>query len=692
MMARKDLGGNQRPPLGNPYGDPGSPGEVRTLEGSMPLRSRALLAALLIALGVVAVFLVVFEIVEQTWFVSADAGVIRLLHLIRGVISAVLAALLVGWFLVRHSPLLLVRLPFEEDVSGKRDFSSATRLYARWFIRMRWLAVFIATALIVLTFEVLRALPREMLSPLSLTVAVLAASNLLYTLFLRRGVMASWLLPLQIYGDLVILTLMLHFSGGIENPLGVAMILHVVIAGIVLSPNHCYAVAGGASLLVTILGFVEWAGLARHTTLLLFPHFVHEVHLIHAAHQIEFVLGRIGSRIVLFFLIAYFVTTLEERLREEERRRAASADRAVANQQLLEQALKTTRTGLRVVGLDMSPSWTSEQWAECFSGEARGKNPEGDGFAELDRLALDTLRNEKSQIGEIRVPCDKSSSAERVSSQPLDAVFQVTVAPLFGRDGRTSGVVELVQDVTVQKEAQARALQAGRMAAVGELAGNVAHEVNNPIAIIGAKARLLLANRRSAMSEAVAVELEKIVDLSDRVARIAQGLLSYCRPSGAARGRLDIRAPLQYAKAMIEERARAQHVLIEEHVGQAVPVVKANEGEMDQVFLNLLLNALDAMPEGGKLFLSATCEGQSLADGQPAVAVTVEDTGAGVPEELRAKIFEPFFSTKKKGKGTGLGLPICQGIVGSHGGEILVENRSGSGTRFIVKLPLHPER
>ncbi|MBI1987351.1 MAG: hypothetical protein HYS70_03255 [Nitrospinae bacterium] len=157
----------------------------------------------------------------------------------------------------------------------------------------------------------------------------------------------------------------------------------------------------------------------------------------------------------------------------------------------------------------------------------------------------------------------------------------------------------MVQEITEQKQIQAQILQAGKMAAVGELAGQVAHEVNNPIAILGAKARLLLLDHRDGMSAKTAQELAKIINLSDRVARIAQGLLTYCRPSAAMRTPLDVRIPIRKALSMVEHRARMAGVQLEEHLSDPVPLIKANGNEIEQVFLNLFLNALDAMPQGG---------------------------------------------------------------------------------------------
>jgi signal transduction histidine kinase len=229
-------------------------------------------------------------------------------------------------------------------------------------------------------------------------------------------------------------------------------------------------------------------------------------------------------------------------------------------------------------------------------------------------------------------------------------------------------------------------LAASKLAAVGEVAGKLAHEINNPIAIVSAKARILLSDRRAEMSGKVIRELERVVELSDRVAAIALGLLAYGRPSAAPRSRVDIRAPVRRALSLVQEPAERHGVRLVDDLGAAPAPVEASATELEQVFLNLFLNALDVMPAGG--VLAVTRRTSSLGDGRPGVAIAVSDTGPGIPEDLRERVFEPFFTTKEEGHGNGLGLSVCQGIVRAHGGEIEVDGGSGQGARFVVRLPV----
>jgi signal transduction histidine kinase len=271
-------------------------------------------------------------------------------------------------------------------------------------------------------------------------------------------------------------------------------------------------------------------------------------------------------------------------------------------------------------------------------------------------------------------------------------VFQLTQAPLRDKEGDISHVVSLVRDITEEKEVQARMIHANRLAAVGEIAGRVAHEINNPIAIIGAKARLLLADDRIVLPPTARDELVKIADLSDRVARIAQGLLSYARSSPGPRALLDIHIPIREALAYLEGRARDSNVRVGARLAEDLPLVHANAAELEQIFLNLFLNAFDAMPHGGELRLAARETVLSNDGSTPALEVVVEDTGIGITPELHGRVFEPFLTTKPEGRGSGLGLSICLGLVRSHGGMIALESEPGRGTRVSVWLPLRQER
>ena len=644
-----------------------APGVARAKVPSPDLTRAVMLGALTIVLCYSA-----GQLVEQTLMTGASMSMVHLEHTVRGVVSSVLTALVVGFSLVRASPPLLAPAP-PAPVAARSVAREAERVahYARWLVQMRWLVVVVSTALVVVAVHITPVLPGAVWSPLIVTITLLAATNVLYTVLAGRPHLHY--LELQIVTDLLLLTLLVHFSGGVENPLALMALFHVVIAGVLLTPRRCYAVAGLAAVLFAALAWLEFAHVIHHYPLAIFPHGAGRA--IDAAHDLPYVSSRIALEAFMLGLIAYFVTTLAERARNNDLRLEAMAERALGERQLLEQALATTGTGLRVCNTELQPEWLNSRWREwfepgCCLGGSLTPVP-----------ARETVEDGRTRVTEVQLP-----SKDACSGVDDPRTYQLTTAPLVDTEGRLVRVVELAQDISEQKRAQAQLLTAGKMAAVGRLAGQVAHEVNNPIAIISGKARLLLSGRRDEMSERVAGELEKIVALSDRVADIARGLLSYGRPSPAVRSSLDVCAVARRALAMVEQRAQAAGIHVEDRLGGSPLPVLANAGELEQVFLNLLLNALDAVPGDGTVRMTARVD--SLADGTPAAAVAVVDDGSGIPEQLLGRIWEPFFSTKDEDQGTGLGLAICQGLVRSHGGVIEAESPAGGGATFTVRVPL----
>lgn len=650
-----------------------------------------LMRSLLLALVLTLLFFGSFEVIERTWLTGLDMETLHLLQKIEGVACSLVVAGIVSWMIIKSSPGFLIQAPSDESELqiSRLTTKDKCKIYAQWFIAMRWIAVLLAGIIVFISVRVVKWLPAEVWWPLSLTVVVLALLNVIYTILVRLGRVGTRCLSLQVYLDLVILTALLHFSGGIENPLGMMMIFHVIIGGVLLSRKQCYWIAAFASGLFVLMAWLEWSDLVGHYTLELYPHMRESNgELFHPAHHTLYVLSRGFLQTVVMFLTAYFVTNLAERLRQNERRLELMAERATAGQQLLEQALETTGAGLRVLTSNLRPYWINNRWMKWFGDHSSAADSKMDAFDSEHVSARQTLDDKRIRVTEVVLDKTIGPRSETPQNNEDRQTFQITTAPLLDLNGNVQRIVELAQDITEQKRNQEKMTRAGKLAAVGELAGRVAHEVNNPIAIISTKTRLLLADRREEMSPKIAQELVKITDYADRVARIAQGLLSYCRPSPATRTLLDVRHPLRKSLAMVEQHARSSGVIISDELPGQLPQVTANANELEQIFLNLFLNALDAMPKGGTLKIAMDATQARLVNGQPAIAVVVEDSGSGIPDSVRDRIFEPFFTTKQEGRGTGLGLSICLGLVRSHGGEIHVESERDKGTRFIVKLPV----
>ncbi|MBI2821071.1 MAG: PAS domain-containing protein [Acidobacteria bacterium] len=267
--------------------------------------------------------------------------------------------------------------------------------------------------------------------------------------------------------------------------------------------------------------------------------------------------------------------------------------------------------------------------------------------------------------------------------------FQIVSSPLKNPDGTVSGVVELVQDITESRQLQAQLAQAGKMAAIGQLAAGVAHEINNPIGIILGKTELVLSNYTSVLPHKVVSDLQMIGRHSHRIAAITCSLLQMSRRGVDDWTEVNLNELVQETLPLVEHPFLSSKSRLKLALRSSLPSIRGNPGELQEVLLNLLDNALHAMPERGGEVAVATDYLSPLENGggNGSVVLVVRDTGTGIPETIRDRIFDPFFTTKAVGKGTGLGLAILHGIVKSHAGTITVESETGKGTTFQITFP-----
>jgi two-component system NtrC family sensor kinase len=271
------------------------------------------------------------------------------------------------------------------------------------------------------------------------------------------------------------------------------------------------------------------------------------------------------------------------------------------------------------------------------------------------------------------------------SAAPASTILvNVAVVPLRASEGNvhaTVGTIVILEDITRRVELEEQLQISEKMASIGVLAAGVAHEVNTPLTGISSFTQMLLEG--SDPQDPRTHLLEKIERQTFRAAKIVNGLLNLSRPAAAAGGEMgpvDLNAVSGDVLSLLEHQFELHHVKVRRELHTAPVVVLGFEHKLQQVFLNLFLNAKDAMPKGGWLSVRT-----SLKDGSPMVEVA--DTGAGIPSEYLARIYDPFFTTKSMGHGTGLGLSITYGIVREHFGSIECESAVGHGTRFILQLP-----
>jgi two-component system NtrC family sensor kinase len=257
-------------------------------------------------------------------------------------------------------------------------------------------------------------------------------------------------------------------------------------------------------------------------------------------------------------------------------------------------------------------------------------------------------------------------------------LVNVGVAPFKTPDGTTAGSIIVVEDVTDRANLEEQLRLSEKMAAIGLLAAGVAHEVNTPLTGISSFTQMLL--ERSAPDDPNTQLLEKIERQTFRAAKIVNSLLNLARPSDGEAAPVDVNMIVNDVLSLLEHQFRNSRIQVRKELTASGLFVKGVEYKLQQVFLNLLLNARDAMPRGGWLTLTTRCDARG-------VVVEVADTGTGIPSEHLSRIYDPFFTTKSDGRGTGLGLSVTYGIVQEHGGTLTCDSTLGHGTRFTLTLP-----
>jgi len=258
-------------------------------------------------------------------------------------------------------------------------------------------------------------------------------------------------------------------------------------------------------------------------------------------------------------------------------------------------------------------------------------------------------------------------------------LVNVGSTPLRDDAGNAVGTIVLVEDISTRVQLEEQLQISEKMASIGLLAAGVAHEVNTPLTGISSYTQMLL--QQAAADDPSTKVLEKIERQTFRAAKIVNGLLNLARPAQVDSGPCDINVVINDVLSLLEHQFRTGSIQVRKELAAAAPVVQGIEHKLQQVFLNLFLNARDAMPKGGWLTI-VTREDKDGA------LVEVADTGSGIPPEQLSRIYDPFFTTKEIGKGTGLGLSITYGIVQEHGGTITCDSQIGQGTRFSIRLPL----
>lgn len=310
------------------------------------------------------------------------------------------------------------------------------------------------------------------------------------------------------------------------------------------------------------------------------------------------------------------------------------------------------------------------------------------------------LPDQKTPIPSDRLPMARISSGESFveldmfvkNAAVAGTAVAVTATPLTGEAGDVVGSISVLRDVTQQRLLEAQLIQSQKMEAIGQLAGGVAHDFNNLLAVIMGYGELLLGD--FAVDDPKGNDVGEMLAAAKRGVALTRQLLAFSRQQMVQSAILDLNEIVEGIEKMLR-RIIGEHICLSTKLANGLGRFEADASQVEQILLNLTVNARDAMPEGGCLSIETrnSCLDEATASAQPGVSageyvvLTVTDTGVGMDEMTRERVFEPFFTTKEVGKGTGLGLATVYGIVRQSGGHIVVRSELGEGATFEVYFP-----
>jgi two-component system, NtrC family, sensor kinase len=486
--------------------------------------------------------------------------------------------------------------------------------------------------------------------------AFLLYSLAVITLLWRRPAI---ILPhhlLVLLGDLAFALMLIHLTGGARSGLWLALLL---IAGL---QSYYYGLARG--LLVAVGSSAAYLAVTWPTS--------GEGDAANTAVRLAVLLGT-----------ALGVGLLADVEDSERREILALSARAQDREQFIQNVVGSLGEGLIALDRDgRVTTWNQilETRYDVSAAEALGRNLfeinpalKGEALVEpLNRL----LR------GEIERFTLEGMEHQSLRKGPVTLTIK---ASLLRHHGQPAGAVLLIDDITERVRLERAARQSDKLAALGTLAAGLAHELNNPIGTISSRTELMLLEAESqALPAATRDDLIVLRRHAERVARIVQGLLSFARQSGRSRGPVDFNQIVDDTLLLVGTQTSKTSLTVARRLAPGLPLIEGDATALQQVLMNLVLNAREAMGGRGEILVET-----DLISGPPAhVRLTVRDTGPGIPAEVLPRIFDPFFTTKPGG--TGLGLSISYGIVREHGGTVDVHSEPGRGTTFVLSFPVSP--
>jgi two-component system NtrC family sensor kinase len=342
-----------------------------------------------------------------------------------------------------------------------------------------------------------------------------------------------------------------------------------------------------------------------------------------------------------------------------------------------ENVIESVSVGIVVINLDSRiTTWNSAM--EKMFGMERDRVLGRSIYEVIDPDLIETIESVTGQgswaIRDVRHIYKYSATV----SDGRSLILNITLAPFEAARGVVAGTLMMVENITERVQLEQQLQQREKLSSIGLLAAGVAHEVNTPLAGISSYTQMLL--QQIPETDPKHKLLEKIHSQTLRASGIVNNLLNFSRTGDAQFREVDINRVLDDTLQLLEPQLRNTKIEIIRHYAPDLPAGYGNASKLQQVFMNMILNARDAMPVGGRLTIQTRLVETSLV-------IDFRDTGVGIAPENIARIYDPFFTTKEVGQGTGLGLALSYGIIQEHGGRIFVESRPGEGTHFTIKLP-----
>lgn len=558
-----------------------------------------------------------------------------------------------------------------------------------WLIRLRWIAVGGMSAAALLGSHVFPVLGNPI--PIYLCAVALLISNISYFLAAtKKPELASprdlALGMIQVELDLLILTAVLHFSGGVVNPFFLFYIFHVIIAAIILPRSLSFCVSLTAILL---FGLLEVNELSGGTLLGYYP-----LRLSAAGSPWRnpvYGFGVFGAFACTVLLAQYLTRMIITRMRATELEAARNNDvlRAVINA-MSEGLIFVTGEGNVAICNPAARLWKEQNGAVGLE------------------YSLESFPRPLAELLRTLVSSDDAATGEKAitfeTAGPRPKYVEAMACPVIGIDGKKLGHVVVGQDLTehkkletdlrertkeltnineILKTSRLEMAQREKMVAIGQMATSIAHEIGNPLASISSVAQYLV--RKLTVNE----HKEHLLVIQyhiNRISNILKRMLSLSRPATSEYRWTDINELIENTLSLINFDKRAQSVVIRNVARPDLPAVWLNPQLFEQVFLNIFINALDAMDAK-----QSECEHvleitRELKDGM--IEIRTSDTGIGMSPEVRQRAFESFYTTKEVGKGTGLGLFISYNLVTEVDGTIVLESEPDKGTTVVIRIPV----